>query len=186
MTPRLERAAAGALCAIAFVVGIDIYDDLTHGADLQHVGLELIALILTIGIIVAYGYSVASLVRRRHQFLSLSLNEAIKDRDEWRVRSRQYLQGLGRAIEQQFVSWGLSESERDIALLILKGFSHKEIANLRNTSERTVRQQAAAVYGKAKVENKAQLSAFFLEDLMLPGAMPTSEPTPEAGAEAAH
>jgi DNA-binding NarL/FixJ family response regulator len=39
---------------------------------------------------------------------------------------------------------------------------------LQGRSERTVRQHAIAVYSKAKVAGRAELSAFFLEDLLLP------------------
>ncbi|MCB0322699.1 MAG: response regulator transcription factor [Bdellovibrionales bacterium] len=53
-------------------------------------------------------------------------------------------------------------------MLILKGLSHKEIADVRQTTEKTVRRQATSLYAKAGLENRAQLSAFFLEDLLLP------------------
>jgi hypothetical protein len=51
---------------------------------------------------------------------------------------------------------------------LLKGFSHKEIARLRRTSEMTVRQQATAVYQKSGLGGRAELSAFFLDDLLRP------------------
>jgi DNA-binding NarL/FixJ family response regulator len=40
----------------------------------------------------------------------------------------------------------------------------------RATSETTIRQQALAIYRKAGVRNRSDLSAFFLEDLLLPAA----------------
>ena len=82
------------------------------------------------------------------------------------------LRGLGAAIDAQFDRWGLSSAEREIALLLLKGLSHKEIAVVRQTSEKTVRQQSLAVYRKAGLSGRAELSAFFLEDLLLPVARP--------------
>ena len=39
---------------------------------------------------------------------------------------------------------------------------------MRETSERTVRQQSLAVYRKAGLTGRAELSAFFLEDLLAP------------------
>ena len=51
---------------------------------------------------------------------------------------------------------------------MLKGLSHKEIADIRATSETTIRQQALAVYRKSDLRSRAELSAFFLEDLLLP------------------
>lgn len=55
-----------------------------------------------------------------------------------------------------------------MALLLLKGFSHKEVAGLRGPAERTVRQQALAVYRKSNLNGRASLAAYFLEDLLLP------------------
>ena len=61
-----------------------------------------------------------------------------------------------------------TEAEREVALLLLKGLSLKEIAQVRSTSERTIRAQAQSLYGKAGVTGRAALSAFFLEDLLAP------------------
>lgn len=72
---------------------------------------------------------------------------------------------LQEVIEQQLTTWLLSTSEKDVGKLILKGLNMKEIANLRNTSEATVRQQAMAIYRKANVNSRQEFIAFFLEDL---------------------
>ncbi len=55
-----------------------------------------------------------------------------------------------------------------MGLLLLKGLSLRDVAQARSTSERTVRQQALAVYRKAGLAGRAELAAFFLEDLLLP------------------
>jgi DNA-binding CsgD family transcriptional regulator len=87
---------------------------------------------------------------------------------QWRDETRPYLKGLGEAIDRQFSTWKLTEAERDVGLLILKGLSLKEIAAARVTSERTIRAQARSVYAKAGLSGRAALSAFFLEDLLAP------------------
>ena len=56
-------------------------------------------------------------------------------------------------------------TEKDIALLLIKGLSMKEISALRGSSDATVRQQSASVYKKSKLDNRNQLSSYFLEDL---------------------
>jgi len=53
-------------------------------------------------------------------------------------------------------------------LLLLKGLSHKEIAEVRNVSETTVRHQARSLYRKAGLSGRNDLAAFFLEDLLGP------------------
>ena len=90
------------------------------------------------------------------------------ERDAWRARAEQALQGLGREVGKQFDDWRLSPAERETALMLLKGFSHKRIAALTGRSERTVRQHAVAVYEKSGLAGRAELSGFFLGDLLLP------------------
>jgi len=48
------------------------------------------------------------------------------------------------------------------------GFSHKATARFTKRSERTVRQHSVAIYKKARLTGRAELSAFFLEGLFLP------------------
>jgi hypothetical protein len=55
-----------------------------------------------------------------------------------------------------------------VAMLLLKGLGHKEAASVLDRSERTVRQHAVSVYRKSGLAGRAELSAFFLEDLLLP------------------
>jgi DNA-binding CsgD family transcriptional regulator len=105
--------------------------------------------------------------------LRRSLLERQAERDVFRERADQALRGLGRAVSQQFEDWDLTPAERVVALLLLKGRSHKEIAAATGRSERTVRQHAIAAYQKAGVGGRAELAAFFLGDIALP---PTSSP----------
>ena len=86
---------------------------------------------------------------------------------QWREEMADDLRELGLAIRRQFTAWRLTAAEHEIGLLLLKGFSHKEIARLRNTSEATIRQQATSIYQKSSLGGRAALSAFFLEDLLV-------------------
>jgi DNA-binding CsgD family transcriptional regulator len=79
-----------------------------------------------------------------------------------RVASGAFLELL----EEHFARWSLTPSERDVALLAVKGLSIGEIATLRATREGTVKAQCAAVYRKAGVSGRAQLLSLFVEDLM--------------------
>jgi DNA-binding CsgD family transcriptional regulator len=78
------------------------------------------------------------------------------------------MEGLGAALDHQFERWNLSPAEKEVALLLLKGLSHKDVAEVRSVTEATARQQARAVYKKAGLSGRHDLAAFFLEDLMLP------------------
>lgn len=87
------------------------------------------------------------------------------ERDAWRARAESALDGLGRAIDQQCSDWGLTPTEREITLRLLKGQGHKQIAADTGRSERTVRQHAVAVYQKSGLGGRAELAAFFLDGL---------------------
>lgn len=100
------------------------------------------------------------------------------ERDAWRASAEAALAGLGKAIDAQFSAWGLTPAERDVALQLLKGESHKAIAYASGRSERTIRQHAATVYQKSALAGRAELAAFFLADLMLPASGPKATGDP--------
>jgi DNA-binding CsgD family transcriptional regulator len=108
------------------------------------------------------------------------LHERREERDRWYASAQRALAGFGAAIDQQFTTWGLTAAEREVALLLLKGYSHKHIAQATGRSERTARQHATVVYQKAGLGSRAELAAFFLEDLLLP----TDESAPAAASPA--
>ena len=66
----------------------------------------------------------------------------------------------------QFSRWGLSPSESEVALLLIKGLSMREISEARQVKEKTVRQQAMSVYAKSGHAGRHELVAHFIEDLM--------------------
>lgn len=72
-------------------------------------------------------------------------------------------------LSEQFTRWQLTPSESEIALLLLKGLSFDEIANIRQTKQKTVRQQATSIYKKAHVNGRHEFSAWFIEDLFPTG-----------------
>jgi len=100
--------------------------------------------------------------------LTEQLETSQADASRWRSEARDLMIGLAEAIDQQFDRWGLTPAEKEVALLLLKGLSHKDIAEMRAVTEATARQQARAVYKKGGLSGRHDLAAFFLEDLMLP------------------
>lgn len=74
-------------------------------------------------------------------------------------------------MEMSFSEWGLSPSERDVALFAVRGMSNAEIARLRGTSEATIKTQINAIFRKAGVSNRAQLISQFV-DLLIERGQP--------------
>lgn len=153
--------------AIAVAMAIDAVSDLSEGQGVEHVLFEMGSFVLALAG-VALMWRRSRVAQRRAQALQVALDGTRADLTRWKAEAQELLQGLGQAIDRQFERWGLSPAEREVGLLLLKGLSLKEAAEVRATSERTVRQQALAVYRKAGLAGRAELAAFFLEDLLLP------------------
>jgi DNA-binding CsgD family transcriptional regulator len=169
-------AEAVVLLLIGALLAVDLASDTETGKSGTHVALELGAACIAVAAL-AWIWGRWLRARRaleaRAKDLAHRLDRSRADADHWRAEARDALAGLGAAIDVQFQRWRLTEAERGVGLLLLKGLSLKEIAEARQTSERTVRQQALAIYKKAGLSGRAELAAFFLEDLLLP-----TEPRP--------
>jgi DNA-binding CsgD family transcriptional regulator len=153
--------------AIAILMAIDLLEDSATGVDNAHLLLEGAVMVLAVAGVGALwrGFRTAQArVAKLDTDLEAARIEAVRYKEE----ARQALQGLGLAIDTQFERWELTPAEREVGLLMLKGLSHREVADVRSTSEATVRQQALVIYRKSGLRNRSELSAFFLEDLLLP------------------
>jgi len=172
MGERDARRLVGLLAAVIVLTLVDIAFDLYFGSSLRHIAIEsAVILVAALGIAGVWRRTVRSYRER------LSASQATGERwradaERWRSEAAQLLRGLSEAIERQFAAWGLSESEREVAFLLLKGLSLKEIANVRGVAEKTIRKQSLAIYRKAALAGRAELAAYFLEDLLppVPGA----------------
>ena len=166
----LERNPAVELAlfaVIALLMLADLASDAgTGGNGTLHVVLEgLIMVAAGAGVLRLWGAALAA--RRDAQALSGQLAEAQAHARHWEVEAHDALAGMTAAIERQLSTWGLTPAEQEVGVRLLRGQSHKEIAADRRTSERTVRQQALAVYRKSGVRSRAELAAFFLRGLPL-------------------
>lgn len=164
---RLRLVLAMVLFGIAVAAGIDLALDAPRSWVSFHAIYELAigasALVTATALWLGWARAEHSVAAMRR-----SLAERGAEADAWRARAHAALAGLSGAIDEQFRTWKLTPTEREIALELLKGRSHKEIAAATGRSERTVRQHAVVVYQKSGLGGRAELGAFFLEGLMLP------------------
>ena len=145
---------------VVVLIGWDLYFDFGEGASVFHLVAEsFIFLVAGSGVVLMW---------RQLDRTQSDLVEARVEAAQWKKESSDLIEGLGVAIDRQFERWNLTAAEADVGLFLLKGLSHKEIANIRQTSERTVREQSRALYRKSGLTGRSSLSAFFLEDLLLP------------------
>ena len=161
-------ATAAVVVGIVLFLGIELLEEPTP--TLFDLLLELlkVAPVVITSVGVAVLFRVTRQQRDDHLQVIRDLEIARVQGQRWRSESRALLNGLGEAIDVQFTRWSLTDAEREVALLLLKGLSTKEIAAVRTGSERTVREHARAIYSKAGLTGRAALSAFFLEDLLAP------------------
>lgn len=183
--PGESRWLSGALVTFVVVTalaGADVVMDLRDGTPIEHVLTQ--AVILAVGLLgsLLFSYKLGRILVRSRELhgQARALEEQLRlTREEaarFRAEAQDVMRGLGVAIDSQFERWSLSKAEREVALLLLKGLSHKEIAQLREVSEATARQQARSIYKKAGLTGRHDLAAFFLEDLMLPADPGSRDP----------
>lgn len=157
------------LLLIALSVVFDLALDRPTSLWSTHVALELV--------VVALCLALSALLWRRWRLTSAELGRARKalatreaERDAWAATAGELMQGLRSAVDQQFARWHLTPAEREVALLMLEGLGHRQIARQTGRSERTVRQHAVNVYDKSGLDGRAALAGFFLSGLSEPRA----------------
>lgn len=133
----------------------DVVAQLRSGIEMEPIMECVIAISLIAGTIFGARYT-------RHLF------EAAQHKEAALIIARGALADL---LEVRFGQWGLTNSEREVALFAIKGSTIPEIARLRGSAEGTVRSQLSQVYGKAGVANQTMLLALFLDELIEPLVM---------------
>jgi DNA-binding CsgD family transcriptional regulator len=153
------------LAAIVALKLVDVIADTGLSLPVAHLAQEWTLLALSaLGCV----YLITDMRRRSRALRHLA--ETVRHRDaDLEALGSQLLEArhaYGQVIRQQFADWGLTRSEQEVAQLLLKGLSLREIAAVRDTREKTVRQHASSLYAKAGVEGRHALAAWFLEDFM--------------------
>ena len=136
-------------------------------------GLAIVSALLLIGLLVQ-----RHVARRREQGLKEAYEKATGKAMLHTEELERALSNIHDHIALEFSSWNLTAAEQEIALLLLKGLKLKDIADARGTSERTVRQQAQAIYRKSGLEGRFELAAYFIEDIIESMELEASEAPP--------
>ncbi len=155
-------AALQLICAVFFAIdiGFELHDDLLADRPMRPVDrLHLIAeVVATLLLVVGFGLVLRELRRLRQQAQAAN-------------QSLQSLRGqFDDVLMAQFQVWGLSQAERDVALLSLRGLKIAEIASLRDTREGTIKSQLSAIFRKAGVSTRSELLALFMDEFLTHGA----------------
>lgn len=159
------------ITALALVLGgavIDFFEDYGNHASWLALGLDIGFSLFVAGALIYIWIHRPQATTQRNRALESAMRSTREDLSQWKAKAAELLRGLGDKINEQLDAWQLTDAEKEVALLLIKGLSFKEVGAARGTTEKTVRQQASRVYAKSGVESRAELAAFFLEDLLLP------------------
>ena len=140
-----------ALCALFFIADVITDFRVDDYANNLHLGIEALAALALVGGVV---------------FLMVELRrllERMKDMDAGLQVARGQ---MAEVMEAFFEAWGLTQAERDVAIMVLKGLDNEAIAAVRNTAPGTVRAQTTAIYAKSDTQGRAQFVSLFMEELM--------------------
>ena len=160
---------------IAVILGLimllnlaDVVTDISLGVPTWHI-IEESLIVLAAGL--TAGYLVIEMRSRARQLdrLTRTLSNADQQIAHITQEMRSARHDYSELIHQQFENWQLTASEQQVAMLLLKGLSFKEIAAVRDTREKTVRQQASTIYAKSGVDGRHAFAAWFLEDFLEAG-----------------
>lgn len=155
----------GLLLLVVVASGLDIAADFGHGAPLGHLVQEGLVMAAALGMLLWILHDLRQRARQI-EWLEEELATVREQPTPPIPELEQARQQLGEAVDLQFQTWGLTDSEKAIGWLLLKGLSIKEIAGLRATHEKTVRQQASSIYHKADLPGRHAFVAWFIEDLL--------------------
>ena len=163
---------------IAFLIVLDIAEDLAAGTTIVHVVIELLMMLAaTVGAF--YFWNQLRVSRHVERDLERKLKKARAEANRWHEEEQDLLNSLQKAINKQFTHWDFSPTYKEVAFYLLKGLSLKEIAKLRGSTFQSVRQQSHMLYRQAGLRSRAELSAFFLGGLLQSDVVPveaTDEP----------
>ncbi|MHA1529459.1 MAG: helix-turn-helix transcriptional regulator [Alphaproteobacteria bacterium] len=147
----LLAVQAGCAAFLLLDVAADLGAWSLMASETLHHGIELVAVVALI-----IGISLTALEIRRIKTRQQRIEAQL------RIASGAFLDLL----DEHFDAWALTPSERDVALLAIKGLSIAEIAGVRRTKQGTIKAQCNAIYSKAEVTGRQQLLSLFIEELM--------------------
>jgi DNA-binding CsgD family transcriptional regulator len=160
-----DKIIIAVLVIIMLLNGMDVFVDINLDVPIWHV-LGESAIVIISGIAAVFLIYDLRLRSVSLNHLASQLKEADSQIHSLSGKIETERKHYGQVIQSQFNDWGLTLGEQQVAILILKGLSLKEIATVRETKEPTVRQQASSLYAKSKLVGRHELSAWFLEDFL--------------------
>jgi len=154
--------------SLIFLVSfIDVVMDWENMGGLNsHIVVEIaMGLVALVAFIVLFTWNYRQ--NKQVEILKASLDSTKQQLNNSKHQTQKLMGELSKIIQCQFEDWKLTKSEQEVASLLLKGLTLDEIASVRETRAKTVRQQASNLYKKAGISGRHELVAYFFEDLLI-------------------
>lgn len=97
---------------------------------------------------------------------NVEIEERRMELKEWARKHEDIIAYFREEVKDQLNKWKLTGAEIEVAVMLLRGFSLKQISAILGKSERTVRNQSIEIYRKTGMTGRHELAAFFLEQLL--------------------
>ncbi len=153
------------LVLITVLTTSDLVSDYLEGTEAWHLAIEVLVVLMSVG---GIAYLLQAFIKRQRELEAVKV-QLLETKDNLSQAHKQISTAgkeYAQVIQKQFETWQLTPSEKEVASLLLKGLSFDEIANVRNTKEKTVRQQATAIYRKSGLSSRHEFAAWFFEDFL--------------------
>lgn len=168
---RIKKMTFLILVGIALFAFYDVISDFKEGVSFGHLFNEVLLWFFSL-IGALYQFKIIKWQKSRIRELHSSNDLLKKQQENFQKKITHLSSEFLLNIDEQFNKWVFSQAEKEIALLLIKGLSMKEIAEIRSSNENTVRQQASQIYKKSSLKGRMELSAFFLDDLLALSKLP--------------
>lgn len=147
----------------------DIWFDFKHGIPVRHLFFEILVFFICL---FGFNFFISKFInfQKKQSAEMTSIKVELNDKDHQlsglKQRLSAYKESFAKDLNETFKKWRLTKAESEVAKLLMKGLSIKEIAEVRHSHENTVRSQCTSIYKKSKLSNRSQLSSYFLDDLI--------------------
>ena len=153
------------LILITFYNTYEIYDelhDLRKGESLIKTSTEIFIMSSSIIFI----FYILRIIYKNHSHQKTIEQALIQIKEQLHTSNQRLEQGkdiFHSTVEWQLNEWQLTKSQKNIAILLLKGLNTREIAEIQDIQEKTVRNHLSAIYDKSGLSGRHVFCAWFFE-----------------------
>ena len=147
--------------------GYEVYDELTdlgQGESPLTVWMEILIVSSSLGF-VFYITRLLYKNMKQQKRTTQTLNQVRQQLHSSNQRLQQGKDAFRESIDWQLKEWQFTQAQHEIAILLLKGLSIKEIADQRHVQEKTIRNHLSAIYDKSGLPGRHVFCSWFVEGL---------------------